>query len=61
MTRQGKFLLTATALVVVGLATLIVTGTLQYTTDRNHHRQSTTITNDHVTNLPWSLLPEHKQ
>ncbi|MCD1287297.1 MULTISPECIES: hypothetical protein [unclassified Brevibacterium] len=61
MTRQGKFLLTATALVVVGLATLIVTGAFQYTTDRNHHRQSTTVTNDHVTNFPWSLLPEDKQ
>lgn len=61
MTRQCKFLLTATALVVVGLTTLIVTGTLQYKTDRNNHRQSTTVTNDHVTNFPWSLLPEDKR
>lgn len=58
MNRQDKFLAVTVAVVVLGLAALTFTGTIQYTSDRNNHRQSTTVTNDHVTNLPWSLTKE---
>lgn len=61
MTNQDRFLLVTVAVVVLGFAALTLTGTVQYTTDRDHHRQSTTVTNDHVENLPWSLLPKDKQ
>lgn len=58
MNRQDQFLAVTVTVIVLGLAALTLTGTLQYTTDRNNHRNSTTITNDHVTNLPWSLTKE---
>lgn len=61
MTRQDQFLLVTVAVVVLGLAAVTLVGALDYQADRNNHRQSTTISNDHVTNLPWSLLPEGKQ
>lgn len=61
MNPKDKFLIATVTFIVVGLAALTVTGTWQYTTDRNNHRQSTTVTNDHVTNLPWSLLSEDKK
>lgn len=61
MNRQDKFLAVTVAVIVLGLAALTLTGTVQYTSDRDSHRNSTTVTNDHVTNLPWSLLPEDKK
>lgn len=61
MNHQDKFLAVTVAVIVLGLAALTLTGTIQYASDRNDHRNTTTITNDHVTNLPWSLLPEGKQ
>ena len=61
MNKQDSFLLVTVAVVVLGLASLTLVGALQYKSDRNNHRQSTTITNDHVTNFPWSLLPEEQK
>ncbi|WP_167198047.1 hypothetical protein [Brevibacterium pigmentatum] len=60
MKPQTGFLLITTAVVVLGLASLTLIGAMQYQTDRNNHR-GTFVTNDHVTNFPWSLLPEDKQ
>lgn len=61
MNHQDKFLAVTVAVIVLGLAALTLTGTIQYTSDRNNHRNSTAITNDHVTNLPWSLLSEDRK
>lgn len=60
MKPQTGFLLITTAVVVLGLASLTLIGAMQYQTDRNNHRGAF-VTNDHVTNFPWSLLPEDKQ
>lgn len=60
MKHADTFLLVATAVVVLGLASLTLIGALQYQTDRNNHRGAF-VTTDHVTNFPWSLLPEDKQ
>lgn len=60
MKPQTGFLLITTAVVVLGLASLTLVGALQYQADRNSHR-GVFISNDHVENFPWSLLPEDKQ
>lgn len=60
MKHADTFLLITCAVVVLGLASLTLVGAMQYQTDRNNHRGAF-ITNDHVENFPWSLLPEDKK
>lgn len=47
--------------IVFGAGLIATIGWSDYQTDRDNHRNSTTVTNDHVTNLPWSLLSEDKK
>lgn len=58
MNHQDRFLAATVAVIVLGLAALTLAGTLDYRTQNTHFKQSTTVTNDHVTNLPWSLTKE---
>lgn len=57
MKQADTFLLVTVAVVVLGLSALTLVGAHQYQTDRTNHR-NTTVTNDHVENLPWSLLSD---
>lgn len=49
-----------TGFIILGAGLVATIGWSDYQTDRDNHR-GTTVTNDHVTNLPWSLLPEDKK